>query len=290
MFYFSLRVIAVGLFASVLMHAQSEAVPEPKAPGIQDNSFLVEEAYNQEFGVVQHISSFTRLWNSKDWVYSFTQEWPVPGDARHQLSYTLLLQHAGALPGSAAGIGDVALNYRYQLVGNGEARLAFAPRLSVLLPTGDTRDGRGAGGVGWQTQLPVSFLLTPKLATHWNAGATVVPSAKNGAQQEARSVGYNLGQSFIYLARPRFNLMLETVFSSSQVVVGQNRTEWSRVLLFNPGVRWAYNFKNGLQIVPGIGAPLGAGPSAGEKGIFLYLSFEHPFRKIPGKSVLDIRP
>jgi hypothetical protein len=30
----------------------------PSAPPIQDNSFLVEEAYNQNFGVVQHISSF----------------------------------------------------------------------------------------------------------------------------------------------------------------------------------------------------------------------------------------
>ena len=57
-------------------------------PGIQDNSFLVEEAYNQNFGVVQHISSFTRFWDSKDWNYSFTQEWPVPGNERHQLSYT----------------------------------------------------------------------------------------------------------------------------------------------------------------------------------------------------------
>ena len=48
-------------------------------PGIQDNSFLVEEAYNQNFGVVQHISSFTRFFDSKDWNYTFTQEWPVPG-------------------------------------------------------------------------------------------------------------------------------------------------------------------------------------------------------------------
>jgi len=43
----------------------------------------------------------------------------------------------------------------------------------------------------------------------------------------------------------------------------------------------AYNFENGLQIVPGIGVPIGIGPSSGEKGIFLYLSFEHPFRKLP---------
>ena len=29
-------------------------------PGIQDNSFLIEEAYNQDPGVVQHISGFQR--------------------------------------------------------------------------------------------------------------------------------------------------------------------------------------------------------------------------------------
>jgi hypothetical protein len=40
-----------------------------------DNSFLIEEAYNQERGVIQHINSFARLWNSKDWAYTFTQEW-----------------------------------------------------------------------------------------------------------------------------------------------------------------------------------------------------------------------
>ena len=28
-----------------------------------------------------------------------------------------------------------------------------------------------------------------------------------------------------------------------------------------------------------IAVPLGAGPSAGEKGLFVYLSFEHPFGK-----------
>jgi len=53
--------------------------------------------------------------------------------------------------------------------------------------------------------------------------------------------------------------------------------------LLSPGIRWAHNFKNGLQIVPGIGVPLGVGPSAGEKAVFLYLSFEHPFRKLPKK-------
>src|SRR5881296_3636334 len=122
---FYLRLLILGMFSAwawVSMPAQSA-----NQPGIQDNSFLVEEAYNQNFGVVQHISSFTRFWDSKDWVYTFTQEWPAPGDARHQLSYTLALQHAGAFPGSGAGIGDVLFNYRYQLVGNGDTKVAFSP-------------------------------------------------------------------------------------------------------------------------------------------------------------------
>jgi len=97
----------------------------------------------------------------------------------------------------------------------------------------------------------------------------------------AFSTGYNLGQSFIWLANPRFNVMLETVFSRAQSVIAPDKTEWSSSVFLSPGVRWAYNFKNGLQIVPGVAAPLGVGPSAGEKGIFLYLSFEHPFRKLP---------
>jgi hypothetical protein len=49
--------------------------------------------------------------------------------------------------------------------------------------------------------------------------------------------------------------------------------------LISPGIRWAYNFKSGLQIVPGIAVPIGAGPSRNERGIILYLSFEHPFKK-----------
>jgi hypothetical protein len=61
--------------------------PEER-PGTQDNSFLVEEAYNQEFGVVQHMQSFQRLWNSKDRIYTFTQERPLPRP-RHQLSLFL---------------------------------------------------------------------------------------------------------------------------------------------------------------------------------------------------------
>src|SRR4029453_6782641 len=52
---------------------------EPLAKGIQDNSFFVEEAYNQEPGVVQHILNvpINFINGSREITPSFTQEWPV---------------------------------------------------------------------------------------------------------------------------------------------------------------------------------------------------------------------
>ncbi|HVP44686.1 MAG TPA: hypothetical protein VMS96_14740 [Terriglobales bacterium] len=261
--------LAAALFLAVL---PGQAQQEPK--GIQDNSFLIEEAYNQEKGVIQHISGFSRLWPSRDWGYSFTEEWPVPGHEKHQLSATINLVSPGD---SSTGMGDCFFNYRYQLVGNGEARVAVAPRLSLLLPTGSASQGRGFGGPGLQISLPASVVVVDRhLVTHWNAGATFVPSARGAGTDRAAVIGYNLGQSVVWLAHPRFNVLLETVWNASQAVAGPDTTVAVRSLLLNPGMRWAYNFKNGLQIVPGVGVPIGVGPSAGEKGIFLYLSFEHP--------------
>jgi hypothetical protein len=258
------------------------ALPPPaeeEDPPIQDNSFLMEEAYNQEYGVVQHISVFGRFWENRDWIYTFTQEWPVNPAPRHQLSYTIAATDPGALSGSGGGIGDIALNYRYQLVGSGKDRVAFSPRFSVLLPTGDSRLGRGSGAVGFQTNLPLSIRAAKKLVTHWNAGATFTPSARNELDQKAFTAGYNLGTSFIWLAHPRFNTMLELVFDSSESVVAPDVTQREKSLLLNPGIRWAHNLKSGLQIVPGFAVPLGIGPSRGEKGIIFYLSFEHAFKK-----------
>ena len=146
----SLLCLSALLLAASLC-AQEKAAEKKEGP-IQDNSFLVEEAYNQEPGVVQHISTFTRYQESKDWIYTFTQEWPV-GSIKHQLSFTLPWQRFGTSLDGKQAFGDVALNYRYQLLGDGEAKVAISPRLSVLLPTGDEKKGfgRGAAGAGSAT-------------------------------------------------------------------------------------------------------------------------------------------
>ncbi|MBV9215483.1 MAG: transporter [Acidobacteria bacterium] len=245
--------------------AASAQTPDP----IEDNSFLIEEAYNQEKGVIQYIHTFFRTRNG-DWGYSFTNEYPIKVQ-QHQFSYTINVVRADG----RVGIGDTYINYRYQIAGMKEgARVAAAPRFSVILPTGDFKKGRGAGAVGYQFNIPISVKVAKKLVTHWNAGVTVTPHARNKAGDKATTTAFNLGQSTIFLAKWNFNLMFETAWYRNQSVSSPGRTSNDYALLLNPGVRWAWNLKNGFQVVPGVAVPLGVGPSRGERGMYLYLSFE----------------
>jgi hypothetical protein len=246
---------------------------------IQDNSFLIEEAYNQESGVVQHVSTLSRMWNSKDFGYTFTQEWPGVRNPKHQFSYTVAETYSGAYAGTGMGFGDTVFNYRYQLMGSGAARVAFAPRISIMLPTGSVAHGRGVGGPGVQTNLPVSVVLRRRVVAHWNTGGTFVPHARMVDRSSAATAGYNIGGSVVFLAHQRVNVLMEATRNGYQSVVGPGRTEWARTTYLSPGIRWAHTFESGLQIVPGVGLPLGIGGSRGERGLFLYLSVEHPFRR-----------
>ena len=243
---------------------------------IQDNSFLIEEAYNQERGVVQHIATFNQF-NGGAWISTFTQEWPVP-DVRHQLSYTLAAAELHDDAGSQRGFGDVAINYRYQVIGDGSATAAMAPRVSLLLPTGDDASGLGTGAIGVQGNLPTSVVVHPRVVTHFNLGATWLRGARNAAGDKADLTVYSIGQSVVGLVTPRFNVLAEFVFNSGEVVTGAGTRERVQTLFASPGIRWSHDFKNGLQIVPGIAVPLGLGPSSGSRAVFFYLSFEHPFK------------
>jgi hypothetical protein len=247
-----LRNLSLALVVLLTVRPSSRPTVAQSRP-IADNSFLIEEAYNQEPGVVQHISTWQRSLRSTAWGFTFTQEWPVATQT-HQLSYTIPLLRTESP--SSTGFGDVALNYRYQLRG-AESRVAIAPRLSMLLPTGSSARGLGSGHVGVQFNAPVSVVLAPALVSHWNAGVTAVPHATT----------YNLGASMIWLARPAFNVMLEVTW------LEQGGAGGAHDVVVNPGIRWAHNFTSGLQIVPGLAFPDG-------KAVFFYLSFEHRFKPV----------
>src|SRR5438105_15896804 len=50
-----LRLLVIACLLAVAVLPSRIHASEPLAKGIQDNSFFIEEAYNQEPGVVQHI-------------------------------------------------------------------------------------------------------------------------------------------------------------------------------------------------------------------------------------------
>jgi len=260
------------LFLAATAFAASAGAEAPAK--IQDNSFLLEEAYNQEPGVVQHIQAFQYLTKDKTWTASFTEEWPWKGQ-KNQLSVTLPVEHFPA-PGNDTGLGDVGLNYRYQALL--DDRVAASPRVTLLLPTGDEEDGFGAGALGYQVNMPFSVDLSDRWVTHWNFGATYTPDSRAAGSVRADTLGFNAGFSVIHVLSDRLNLMMETAATSEETPLPAGGTERNDTFFLNPGVRGALNFESGLQVVPGLAFPIGVGPSDGEHGVFLYLSFEHPLR------------
>ncbi|HEV7992459.1 MAG TPA: hypothetical protein VGP25_11585 [Gemmatimonadaceae bacterium] len=271
----SSRLRALALCTLTLLFARPLAAQSPAArpaAPISDNSFLVEEAYNQETGVVQHILNYRRD-RAGDWLATFTQEWPAPSQ-RDQLSYTLPLQSAA---GGGSRLGDVIVNYRRQVLGADDDPIWFSPRLSVIVPTGSVSNGTGAGGPGVQVNLPLSVRVTEQLVTHWNAGGTLTRARTDaGVRSNTRSV--NAAASAIWLLSTNFNVMLESAWDRSESLDGDGRRVAANNFVLLPGVRAAINLSSGMQIVPGLGMPIGLGPSRGERELFVYLSVEHAFR------------
>jgi len=271
-------VVALALLGAGSLEAQ-KPLPEP---AIEDNSFLIEEAYNQERGIVQHISTVTLTGpERKDAAVGFTQEWPLRGQ-RHQVSYTLLYQiQQGDAPD---GFGDLLLNYRQQLQDSDV--WAFAPRLSLILPTGSERKGLGAGTLGGQVNLPVSVRIGPVLAAHLNAGTQVLArvrdSAAAGGPTHRTLTTYTLGASLIGPVTRPVNLMLEFVQAWTGTLQPAGGVTHEATSTLSPGIRFALNV-GGTQIVPGVGIPITFTEEDHTTDVLLYLSVEHPFRHDVGQ-------
>jgi hypothetical protein len=242
---------------------------------IEDNSFLIEEAYNQDDRVVQHIFNGYYLTRTKDFSFTFTQEWPMGGQS-HQISYTLDYQ---LFSERSSGLGDALLNYRYQLWDEKEW-CWIAPRFSVILPTGKSSEGLGNGVVGFQVSLPASKRWTNGFVSHLNIGATILPNVEGtiaGGSTVRRTLPtYSVGASGIYLVSENFNLMLELLFNYSGMIGGSGALEFLSGTIISPGFRYAINIGR-LQIVPGLAVPISIMPTSKDFNIFAYLSFEHPF-------------
>jgi hypothetical protein len=242
---------------------------EPLAKGIQDNSFFVEEAYNQEPGIVQHIINLPVFFmdGEKEITPSFTQEWPIFSQT-HQFSYTVPYTFTER----ENGFEDIRLNYRLQALMEGERTPAFAPRFSLVTPAGDASKGFGHGRLGYEINLPFSKIVSNRVTLNFNAGGSLFPDVN-----DRDSWNYNLGASAIYAVSENFNLMLESVANWEEDVDSAKNIDRTVAALISPGARYAFNLPDDLQIVIGAAVPVGLTSDSPDWGLFFYLSFEHPF-------------
>lgn len=198
-----------------------------------DNSFLIEEAFNLDQNVAHYL--FTVAGDGSG-AYSgaFTHEWTA-GASRAQLAYTVPVDRAGSF----------ALTGRYQLAG-GE-RSAVTPRLSLLLPA-------NGGGWGFDVNLPASVVFSDRVAVHANAGLTRTDALRvSGGASLVTAPFDSKGGS-------KLHLLLEARAMGDVVTVA-------------PGVRWGFDCRNGMRIVPGIGFALGSDRS---RGLYVTFSVEQP--------------
>ena len=261
--------LLAGCLASSQFAWAEEKDPRPAA-ALQDNSFLIEEAYNQERGVVQHITTFQR--QDRDWFLTFTQEWPIASQT-HQFSYSVPYAWLRSEGMRSQGIGDFKLNYRWQALTETSTTPAVAPRISWILPFGNEAKGLGEGSLGYEFALPVSKIVSDRVTLHGNAGFRSFADV-NGRQPK----NFFLGGSVVYAVSREFNLMLEALGEWNEGVTPGGEIERERSVTILPGIRYAFNLKAG-QLVTGLGAPIRFVNGGAEVGAFFYLSFEHSFLK-----------
>lgn len=242
------------------------------AKALQDNSFLIEEAYNQEAGVVQHIATLRH--QNRNWMFNFTQEWPIK-DETHQFSYSIPYSWMRVDGDRFSGIGDVMLNYRFQALTESAMLPSIAPRVSLILPTGNAAKELGNGSWGVQALVPVSKIVTDRVTLHANAGVTTYFDV-----QGRQPTSYVVGGSAIYAVTREFNLMLEALNEWNESVNDLREIERERSFTISPGFRYAFNLTAG-QLVVGLAAPIKFTRDTADYGAFFYLSFEHSFVKKP---------
>jgi DtxR family Mn-dependent transcriptional regulator len=253
--------------------AQTPASPAPSGAepfAITDNSFLVEEAFNQDAGVVQNIFGWTRD-QSGGWQGSFVQEWPLGGMA-HQISYSLPFSGGNS---ASTHLDSVLINYRFQALEEGPGHPAFSPRLSLMLPTGRHSDPDDHPGL--QTNLPFSK-QAGDVYFHGNAGLTWTHGVELGNGERTNLTSPFLAASAIWRTTPMFHLMLESMLEWDDSILEAGDKGRVRTWTLLPGFRRGWNFGD-RQVVIGLGMPITGTSEDTTVGVLTYFSYELPFRK-----------
>jgi hypothetical protein len=251
--------------------------------GVADNSFLVEEAYNQNPGEVQHVLTagydFTRRrgGHERQWELTFGQEWPI-FSRTHQFSYSIPYLFVNDGGDREEGLGDISVEYRWQAFFHEESMTALAPKFGLVLPSGRASRGLGEDTVGYEFGVPFSTTLSDRIALHLNAGAAWFPRAASANDRDL--FHYNVGASVVYAVTPTLHALVESVGVWEEALNRRGRKQYDFGAVISPGVRKAFNLDwKDAQWVLGVGVPIGVGGQAPDWGVFLYVSFEHLFAR-----------
>jgi hypothetical protein len=169
------------------------------------------------------------------------------------------------------GVGDALLTYRYQFWTESGSRPAFAPRISLVLPTGGRR--RGLDTLGYVVNLPFSRQVE-NLYFHWNAGFVTFPRTRVPESPDHRTLFSPLASaSVIWRARPLIHPLIEALFVSEDSLEDRTAT-----FVLSPGIRVGRNLGD-RQLVFGAALPVTFRDDGSDGAILLYLSYELPFRR-----------
>ena len=222
----------------LLLGACTAFASDGPAP-IEDHNFGLESGWNRDGAALQYATFFLRGTSALE----LTHEWSARSP-RHQFSYTIpLYSHAGE-----AGLGDTVLNYRYQLAGDVQSRIAVAPRVSLLLPTRSAHFGERSRGL--EVSVPVSAAITPRLTSHTNLIATWFHDLGNREVTAA--------QGLTFAATSRVAVSVDAAW--------KRYADGSDLLVVRPGVQFGVDL-GGIRVSPGVAFPTG-------EGVLFYVAIE----------------
>jgi len=276
-------IFAFWFAALALLSGEKARGAEPRPiDGFADHSFLIEEAYNQELGEVQHTlkAVYSSDFRRRGWSFNLEQEWWLFTED-HQIAFSLPFSNIREEGKAQRGVGDVLIGYRYQLTEERPNIPAVAPTFSLILPTGDRDKGTGDGVVGFEWRIAASKKVAPRLALHANLGLTHLPNVRAPLEDGRRLspkrslVSYDVGASGVLALFSDIHMLLEWVGEFEQEINEEGKRERVFKAILSPGIRAAVINKDGLQTVLGVGIPIGVSGPAENYGVFLYLSIEH---------------
>lgn len=243
---------------------------------------MLEEAYNQDRGEVQLTwnAVYSNDRNRRGWSFNIEAEsWLFTED--HQVAFSIPFFHLREEGERRRGVGDIAIEYRYQLTEEGPGIPAIAPGFGLILPTGNRSKGTGDGVVGYEWSVAVSKKVASHLAFHANLGLTYLPKVRVPLDNDQRLspkrslISYDVGASAVFALSSDIQMLLEWVGEFEEEINEKGNKEREFKAILSPGIRAALINKDDLQTVVGLGVPIGVTGPANNYGVFLYLSIEH---------------